>query len=403
MPRYRYKAKEGPDKTVERELVADSQAAAVARIEALGLIPVWVREAGRGVRTASGRPGSRGISRGDVTVFTRQFASMVHAGVPILRALLSIHEQTENPRFQAVVADLEHAIRDGAMLSEALRPYPLLFPELYVNMVASGEAGGVLDTMLYRLADAREQEDESRRRVQAAMAYPTLVAVTGVVTVLVLLVFFMPRVMALFDEYDKLPLPTRILLGTSTFLSEHWPWLVLGIGLVLVVFQRLAAMDRGRLLVDSLKLRLPLLGRFLRDVELSRFARVFALLIDAKIPIDAVLQLSARSVHNAVLRRELDGVRERTVQQGLALSAALKTSVFFPSFVGNMLAVGEETGRIDDALNEVAQFYERSVQRQSRMAVSLLEPILLLVVGCMVGFIVFAMLMPIFEMGVQMR
>jgi len=338
-----------------------------------------------------------------VTVFTRQFASMVHAGVPILRALRSIHEQTENPRFQAVVADLEHAIRDGAMLSEALRPYPLLFPELYVNMVASGEAGGVLDTMLYRLADAREQEDESRRRVQAAMAYPTLVAVTGVVTVLVLLVFFMPRVMALFEHYEKLPLPTRMLLGTSGFLSAHWPWLALGIGLVLVVFQRLAAMDRGRLLVDALKLRLPLLGRFLRDVELSRFARVFALLIDAGIPIDTVLQLSSKSVHNAVLRRELDGVRERTVQQGLALSDGLKASSFFPSFVGNMLAVGEETGKIDDALNEVAQFYERSVQRQSRMAVSLLEPILLLVVGCMVGFIVFAMLMPIFEMGVQMR
>ena len=403
MPRYRYKAKEGPDKTVERELVADSQAAAVARIESLGLIPVWVREAGRGVRTVAGRPSSRGISRGDVTIFTRQFASMVHAGVPILRALHSIHEQTENPRFQAVVAALENAIRDGAMLSEALRPYPLLFPELYVNMVASGEAGGVLDTMLYRLADAREQEDESRRRVQAAMAYPTLVAVTGVVTVLVLLIFFMPRVMALFDQYANLPLPTRMLLGTSGFLSAHWHWLAMGIGLVLVVFQRLAAMDRGRLLVDSLKLRLPLLGRFLRDVELARFARVFALLIDAGIPIDTVLQLSAKSVRNAVLRRELDGVRARTVQQGLALSDGLKASGFFPSFVGNMLAVGEETGRIDDALNEVAQFYEQSVQRQSRMAVSLLEPILLLVVGCVVGFIVFAMLMPIFEMGVQMR
>ncbi len=226
---------------------------------------------------------------------------------------------------------------------------------------------------------------------------------TGVVTVLVLLIFFMPRVMALFDQYDKLPLPTRMLLGTSDFLSAHWHWLALGFGLVLVVFQRLAAMDRGRLLVDSLKLRLPLLGRFLRDVELARFARVFALLIDAGIPIDTVLQLSAKSVHNAVLRRELDGVRQRTVQQGMPLSAGLKASAFFPSFVGNMLAVGEETGRIDDSLNEVAQFYERSVQRQSRMAVSLLEPVLLLVVGCIVGFIVFAMLMPIFEMGVQMR
>jgi type II secretory pathway component PulF len=270
-------------------------------------------------------------------------------------------------------------------------------------MVASGEAGGVLDTMLYRLGDAREQEDENRRRVQAAMAYPSLVAVTGVVTVMVLLIFFMPRVMALFDQYENLPLPTRMLLGVSGFLSTQWHWLLLGVGLVLVVFHRLVAMDRGRLLMDSLKLRLPLLGRFLRDVELARFARVFALLIDAGISIDTVLKLSAKSVHNAVLRRELDGVRQRTVQQGQALSQGLKASGFFPSFVGNMLAVGEETGKIDDSLNEVALFYERSIQRQSRMAMSLLEPILLLVVGCVVGFIVFAMLMPIFEMGVQMR
>lgn len=403
LPTYRYKAKQGPEKTVERELTADSRAAAVARIESMGMIPVWVREAGSGLRTLEGRPSSRGISRTDVTVFTRQFASMAHAGVPILRALSSIHEQTENPRFQAVVADLEQAIRDGAMLSEALRPYPQLFPELYVNMVASGEAGGVLDTMLYRLADAREQEDESRRRIQAAMAYPSLVAVTGAVTVLVLLIFFMPRVMALFEAYEKLPLPTRILLGVSEFMSTYWHWLVLGIGLVFVVFHRLAAMDRGRLFVDRLKLRLPLLGRFLRDVELARFARVFALLIDAGIPIDTVLQLSSKSVRNAVLRDDLAMIRERTVQQGLALSDGLKASAFFPTFVGNMLAVGEETGRIDDALNEVAQFYENAVQRQSRMAVSLLEPILLLIVGCLVGFIVFAMLMPIFEMGVQMR
>jgi len=402
MPRYRYKAKEGPGKTVERELVAESKAAALARIEAMGLIPIWVQAAGKR-ETAGRRPGSRGIRRGDVTVFTRQLASMTRAGVPILRAMHSIHEQTENARLQDVVEDIENAIRDGAMLSEAMRRYPLLFPDLYINMIAAGEAGGLLDTMLYRLADAREQEDESRRRVQAAMAYPILVAVTGVVTIFVLLTFFMPRVMSLFTHYQRLPLPTRILLGVSGFLSAHWYWLLMGAGLAAVLLQRLAALDRGRLLADALKLRTPLLGRFLRDVELARFARVFALLIDAGIAIDKVLQLSATSIHNAVLRREVEAVRERTVKQGMALSAGIKESAFFPSFVGNMLAVGEETGRIDESLNEVAQYYEGCVTRQSRMAVSLLEPVLLLVVGAVVGFIVFAMLMPIFEMGVQMQ
>ncbi len=404
MPKYRYKAKEGPGKTVEREIVAASSSAALARIEAAGLTPVWVKASGRRGKEETGRfSGGRGIRREDVTVFTRQLASMTRAGVPILRALNSIREQTGNIRFQLVVEDLQQRIREGSMLSEAMRSYPNLFTELYINMIAAGESGGVLDTILYRLAAAREQEDESRRRVQVAMAYPALVAITGFVTVFFLLAFFMPRVMMLFSHYDRLPLPTRIMLGISGFLSVHWHWLVLGLVLVLVIFQRLAAMERGRLFVDALKLRLPLIGRFLRDVDLARFARVFALLFDAGIPIDRVLQLSATSIHNSVLRRELYAVRERTVKQGMALSSGMKFSPFFPSFFGNMLAVGEETGRIDESLNEVAQFYENSVERQSRVAVSLLEPVLLLAIGVVVGFIVFAMLLPIFEMGVQMR
>lgn len=403
MPTYVYKAKEGPGRTVQRELNAESRASAIARIEAMGLIPISVQPKGREQAGASSRPSQRGIRRSEISVFTRQLASMIRSGVPILRALDTIENQTENKRFQAVVDDLEASIRDGNMLSEGMRRYPKLFPELYVNMVESGESGGVLDTILFRLAEARELEEENRRKVQAAMAYPTLVAVVGVVTVFVLLSFFMPRVMALFEGYSDLPLPTRILMATSTFCSDYWYWVVLAVGLILVVFQRLAAIDRGRTFVDGWKLRLPLLGPFLRDVDLARFARTFALLIDSGVTIDRVLRLSANAIHNAVLRREIEAVRERTMQQGMTLSAGIKASPYFPAFVGNMLAVGEETGRIDDALNEVAQFYEGSIARQSRMATALLEPIMLLVVGGVVGFIVFAMLLPIFEIGSGLR
>lgn len=404
MPRYRYEAKEGPGKTIERELVADSKAHALARIEAMGLTPVRVYAAGKHTVESNGVPVStRGIRRHDVTIFTRQLASLTRAGVPILRALHSIRDQTENTSMQPVVEDLENAIRDGSMLSESMCRYPSLFPELYTNMVASGEAGGVLDTILYQLADAREQEDESRRKVQAAMAYPTLVGITGLVTIFVLLAFFMPRVMALFADHEHLPLPTRLLLGISGFLSAHWIWLILATGLILVVLQRIAAMHRGRFFIDAIKLRIPWLGRFIRDVELARFTRVFALLIQSGINIDRVLQLSGTAMHNTVLREEVDKVRERTVRQGMALSAGIKASMVFPSFVGNMLAVGEETGRLDESLTEVALFYEGAIERQSRMAISLLEPILLLVCGVVVGFIVFAMLLPVFEMGVQLR
>ena len=398
MPNYLYKAKDGPGKTVERELVAESKASAIARIEAMGLIPIWVRAKGRG-HAASSRPSQRGIRRSEVSVLTRQLASMIRSGVPILQALNTIEGQTENRRLQAIIGDLGSSIRDGSMLSDGMRRYPKLFPELYVNMVESGESGGVLDTMLFRLAEARETEEENRRKVQSAMAYPTLVAVVGSLTVFVLLSFFMPRVMELFEGYDELPLATRMLLAVSHFFSTYWYWLVLGIGLAVVVFQRLAALDRGRTFVDGLKLRLPLVGRFLRDVDLARFARTFALLIDSGVSIDRVLRLSANAIHNAILRHEIEMVRDRTMRQGVTLSAGLKDA----AFVGNMLAVGEETGRIDESLNEVARFYEGSIERQSRMVTSLIEPVLLLVVGTIVGFIVFAMLLPIFEIGSGLR
>ncbi len=402
MPSYIYKAKDGPGKTVQREIVAESKASAIARIEAMGLIPISVHPKGRG-HAAQSRPSQRGIRRGEVSVFTRQLASMIKSGVPILRALNTIEDQTENARFQAIIGDLEASIRDGAMLSDGMRRYPKLFPELYVNMVESGESGGVLDTMLFRLAEARELEEENRRKVQAAMAYPTLVAVVGGATVFVLLSFFMPRVMVLFEGYDDLPGATRVLLGTSEFFSRYWYYLVLGLGLVVGVFQRLVALDRGRTLVDGLKMRTPLLGKFLRDVDLARFARTFALLIDSGVSIDRVLRLSANAIHNAVLRREIEAVRERTMKHGMTLSAGIKASAHFPPFVGNMLAVGEETGRIDESLNEVARFYEGSVERQSRIVTSLIEPALLLIVGTVVGFIVFAMLLPIFEIGSGLR
>ncbi|MBT3191880.1 MAG: type II secretion system F family protein [Verrucomicrobia bacterium] len=402
MPSYIFRAKDGPGKTVERELVAESEASAVARIEAMGLIPIWVRPKGRG-HEAKSQPSQRGIRPSDVSVFTRQLASMLRSGVPILRALGTIGDQTENRRLQAVIGDMEAAIRDGSMLSEGMRRYKKLFPELYVNMVESGESGGVLDTILFRLAEAGDVEEENRRKVQAAMAYPVLVAVVGFVTVFVLLSFFMPRVMALFEGYQDLPLATQILLGVSGFFSRYWYWLVLGVGLVVVVFQRLAALDRGRTFVDSLKLRLPLVGHFLRNVDLARFARTFALLIDSGVSVDRVLKLSGNAIHNAVMRGEVEAVRARTVTHGMTLSASVKASACFPPFVGNMLAVGEETGRIDESLNEVARFYEGCVDRQSRMATSLIEPVLLLVVGLIVGFIVFAMLLPIFEIGSGLR
>jgi type II secretory pathway component PulF len=401
MPTFAYKAKTGPGQTVEGELQAQSRAAALLAVDEMGYSPLWVRQKSAASEKQRGRRGR--IRRRDITVFTRQLGSLTRSGVPILRSLATIARQTESLRLRATIEELENTIRDGSMLSDALARFPALFPDLYVNMIRAGESGGILDTSLFRLADAREKEEETRRKVQAAMAYPLLIVSVGVATVFVLLTFFLPRVIELFRDYRALPLPTRMLISTSDFFSDYWYWIVLAVVLVVAVFRRLVALDTGRTFVDALLLRLPLVGKFTRQSDIARFARTLALLVDCGIPIDRGLALSADTLRNAVLRAEIEDVHRNTVQRGLSLSAGLKKTAHFPDFVSNMTAVGEEAGNLDESLVEIAVFYEKEVDQQSRLMTSLLEPILILLVGVVVGFIVTAMLLPIFEMGTSIR
>ncbi|MCE9613174.1 MAG: type II secretion system F family protein [Lentisphaerae bacterium] len=404
MTTYAYKAKHGPETTVEGDLEADSSAAALQALDRMGYSPIWVREkvvSGKRRRRLGweGRP----LRARDITVFTRQLASLTRSGVPILRALHTILDQTENRRMQKVVDRLEQTIRDGSMLSGAMSRFPALFPPLYLDMVRAGESAGVLDVTLTRLSDAREKEEDLRRKVQSAMAYPLLVLVVGALTVFVLLSFFLPKIVVLFKDFQHLPLPTRILIGTSNFFSSYWYWILLLLALSMVVGRRLTTGERGRALLDAVVLRLPLVRRFVVHVEIARFARTLSLLIDAGVAIDKALELSANTLGNTLLRDEVEAVRVGTVQKGAALSEGLKRAPHFPSFVANMTAVGEEAGRLDESLLEVAVFYEKEVDQQARVATSLIEPLLILGVGAIVGFIVAAMLLPIFELGTGLR
>jgi type II secretory pathway component PulF len=393
-----YRAKHGPVRIVEGELAAESHAAALAALDARGYTPIWIREQEAEPRRRAFWRGSR-ITTRDITILTRQLGSLIRAGVPILRALSTVSEQTDKGRLRRVIQDIQSTVRDGGMLSDALVKFPALFSELYVNMVRAGESAGVLETILQRLSDAREQEEDTRRKVQGALAYPVLVLSVGLMTVFVLLAFFLPRVASLFQEYRQLPLPTRALIATSRFFEVYWPWMASLAVLAVAVFHRLAAMEKGRAVVDRLRLAIPLLGQFVRLADISRFARTLSLLLGAGIPIDKALALGTATMRNAVFREELETVRRETVEQGQPLSAGLKRAAHIPTFVANMVAVGEESGHLEESLAEVAAFYEKEFEQLSRLATSLLEPSLILVVGGIVGFIVSAMLLPIFRIG----
>ncbi len=396
MPRFAYRAKVGPEKTIEGELTADNEKAALARIESMGYCPVWVREHEKGRDEPGQRLLLERIGRRDTGIFTRQLAGLLKSGVPILRSLRTVRDQTSNGRMRRTVGLIEDEIRDGKMLSDALSMHPGAFSQLYVNMVRSGESGGVLDVILLRLADAYDKEEELRGKLRSALAYPTLVLIVGAVTVFVMMTFFLPRIADLFRNFHDLPLPTRMLIRASDLCKHYWLWAVVPLVLVLSIFKRFATGSRGRLLVDKMKLGLPLAGEFIMQSEIARFARTLSLLIESGIPVERGLALSAGTVNNSVLRREIEQVRESTVSQGMSVAAGLKNAPFFPEYARNMIAVGEESGRIEESLKDVAQYYEREVDRRVVVATSLIEPILILVVGAIVGFIALAMMLPVF-------
>jgi type II secretory pathway component PulF len=402
MPIYAYKAKLGPGKTMEGELFASSRAAALEQIASQGMVPVSVSEKGEAGNAGPGIRLKRRVRSRDVTIFTRQLSSLTKSGVPILSALSTTASQTDNPAFRKVVEMMETDIREGGMLSDAMARFPEMFSGVYVNMVRAGESAGKLDIILQRLADAREKEDEVRRRVQSAMAYPALVISVGVLTVFLLLTFFMPRVISLFRNFEDLPWPTKALMAVSKVFSGYWFWMVLVVLVLGFFYRRMQSTEKGRFTIDGAKLKMPLFGGFIMRHQMAVFSRTLSLLIQAGINIDRAMRLSAGALSNAVIRKQLQNAADETVNQGTPFSAALQKVSSVPPMVINMSAVGEKGGRLDEALAEVAGFYEAEIDQQTRVVMSLIEPVLILVVGGIVGFIVAAMLLPIFKLSISL-
>ncbi len=404
MTTYIYTAKRGPDRTVRGELEAESLDVAVARMDALGLIPVQVTEktAQRESRVRRGA-GTRGVRRAQVTVLTRQLASLLRAGVPVLRALRTAGEQSESPAVRAVLDDIAAAIRDGMMLSEAMGRHPALFPPLYLSMVQAGEAAGSLDASFLRMAETREMEEDMRRKVQAALAYPALILATGLATVVVLVAFFLPRIASLFESYRQLPWPTRLLMSSSGFLSHAWPWLTAVLAAAALAGRRARASPRVRASLDRGVLKIPLIAGMVRDREVGRFARTLGQLIRAGVPIERCLALSGGVMRNSVLRADVERVRRAVMDEGMSMSEALRRYSGLPGFLASMLAVGEESGRVEQSLDEAAVFYEKRLEQATRVTGSLVEPLLVLAVGAVVGGIVAAMLLPVFSLSASLR
>ena len=402
MPRFAYRARDRALQAIEGTVEAESEAAAISRLGSAGVFPISVVEIGAGSAPARGGP-SRRVSPRTLAYTTRQLADLLGGGLPLLNALTLLARQIEQPALQRVVESVAGAVREGRSLSEALADHPHVFPPLYRSMVRAGETGGGLEQSLIRLAELGESEAELRSRVRSASAYPLFVLCMALAMSAFLLVYVIPKLSLVFVETGQLlPLPTRVLLAASALFIQWWWALILFLALLVWAARRWYASPAGHAVIDQRLVTLPVLGPFVRRLETARLTRNLGTLVGQGVPILQALDVVADNVSNVTLRRAVHEVRS-AVQEGSSLAGALAATGRFPVFVSNMVAVGEESGTADAALLKVAATYEREVDRALRTLTTILEPVLLVVVGGIVMFIVLAMLLPVFQIGLVVQ
>ncbi|MCK4248442.1 MAG: type II secretion system F family protein, partial [Candidatus Omnitrophica bacterium] len=403
MPTFKYRAKNG-SKNIEGLLVARDREDAVEKLHQMNYIPVRIeqttQDADKNQSKARWLFLNRVRSR-DITLFSRQLASLTKSGVGILSALTIIARQSSNPLFKNILNDIQNEVKNGNELSSAIARHPKTFSPLYIAMVRSGEASGMLEEILVKLADYRQKQDEIFSRVRSALAYPVLMGFVGTGTIFFMLTFVMPRLRRVFERVgQELPLPTQILLSISSILQQWWVVILIVLGVIILLIKQGAKTDIQKNFISRLQLRLPIVGSFIHKNELARFSRTLELLIRSGIPILKAIGITAPIVHNELIKTELKNTQQE-LEQGGSLGNSLQGSKLFPEFMTSLIIVGEKSGGMDEALAEVATSYERDTDEAIKMMISLLEPIMILVMGIIVGFIVIAMLLPIFQMDVM--
>jgi type II secretory pathway component PulF len=410
MTSFRYQAVEATGAPTEGVIEAEDRKSALQLLGKRGLFPSRL-ETDNGQAAAAAPPwrlaakpdagpawGGR-VKRREITAFTRQMSALLGASIPIPQALSGLGEEEENPALKRLLLKLADAVRRGSSFSAALDEHPRCFSKLYVSMARVGEEAGALPKVMTDLADLLEHEDEVRSEVVAAVAYPVFVLGFGLFTVTVLLTVVLPRLFAMLQEMlQVLPLPTVILLKVSGALHRHWVWWLLGAGGSLAGLRWYLRSPRGAEAWDQAKLRLPLVGPVFRAAALSRFARTLGTLAQSGVSLLPALKIVESTIGNRVLARQIAQVAEET-RGGDSLATPLRKLGLFPKTAVQMVEVGEESGKLDEMLLRVAEIEERQMRTRTKTLIALLAPALILVVGALVGFMVLALLLPIFRMS----
>jgi type IV pilus assembly protein PilC len=378
------------------ELDAGRQEEAVELLRKRRILVTSLKAKGSGL--AMPKFGGSGVSTKDLAIFTRQFATMISAGLPLVQCLDILAKQSSKPSFGRVIAEVTREVEAGSTLSDGLGKHKGVFDELFRNMVAAGEAGGVLDEILMRLAAYIEKADALKRKVQGAMVYPGVVLTVAVGATCFMLIFIIPTFAKMFSDFGgELPLPTKIVLGMSNLLKNFWWVGVAGMIATGFFFKRYYATEPGQRVVDGAMLKLPVLGDVLLKGAVARFTRTLGTLIASGVPILSGLEITARTAGNKVIAEAIMTARA-SIREGETVAAPLKTSGVFPPMVVQMISVGEQTGALDEMLTKIAVFYEAEVDTAVDTMTSIIEPIMIVVMGGIVGGMVIAMYLPMFKL-----
>ncbi len=398
---FTYRVRDSAGKVHNGELEGDSTAAVARLLQKRGLIPLAVEEKRKSaLQKEIALPGwTRRVRAKDLAVFSRQFATMIDAGLPLIRSLSILEEQTESAVLQetlgAVRADVEH----GISLSDAMAQHPKAFPGLYTAMIRAGEVGGVLDETLNRLAEMVEAQVATRAKVRSAMAYPVVVLGLVILIVTAMLLFVVPMFQHMYSDLGgDLPLPTRFLIGLSTVFKSLWWLLAAATAGALFGFRRWVATEAGRHTWDSAKLNMPVFGRLVHRAAMARFGRTLAALTRTGVPILQAIDIVAEITGNSVIARALSDVKA-SVKEGQSIAGPLGRHPIFPPLVVHLVAIGEETGAIDTMLDKIADFYDAEVEAAVTGLTSLVEPLLIVVMGVTVGGILIALYLPMFNIA----
>ena len=400
MPNFTYKAKDSKGAPIQGSMEAESQAIVINRLQSMGYFPILVladkteKKKNLGARFLLGK----GFRNVDLTSFNRQLSDLLSAGIPLVKALAIIVNQTSNEYLREVISAISNDVQGGDTLAGALSNHPRIFSKLYCSMVRAGETGGMLDSILERLADFSEMEDEIRSKIKSALAYPIVMVFAGIVAIIILMTVVIPKIIKIYTDLEQtLPLPTQILINIMNFIGNRW-WLLLGMIIIpIVFFYKFIHTEEGRFLWHRFTLKIPIVGEVILKRQIAQFARTLGSLLKNGVSILSSLEIVKEIIGNKLVKDEVGKISEN-ITQGSGIAAPLKGSKIFPPVVVNMIAIGEETGRLHDVLLRIANSYDIQVDRSVKTLTALVEPLVILVMGCVVAFVVISMLLPIFTL-----